>query len=116
MAKELKVDYDEESDILYVYTGEKAKDSLEIDDFVLDFSEDNKVVAVEIFDASILISKFSGIEISKKILSLVKSAKMSIHQGKELFYVVIFLPIKVGDKEREIPLQVPAPTAVMTES
>jgi uncharacterized protein YuzE len=113
MAKEAKVDYDEENDILYVYSGEKAKDSLEIDNFVLDISADNKVVAVEIFNASVFISKLSGIKISKEILSTVKKAMMSFYSSKELFYVFIIIPIKIDGIEREINLQVPAPTAVM---
>jgi uncharacterized protein YuzE len=116
MAKEAKVDYDEENDILYVYSGEKAKDSLEIDNFVLDISADNKVVAVEIFDASVFASKLSGIEIDKEILSTVKKAMMSFYQSKELFYVFIILPIKIKGVEREINLQVPAPVAVMSEA
>ena len=116
MAKEAKVDYDEENDILYVYSGEKAKDSLEIDNFVLDISADNKVVAVEIFNASVFISKLSGIKISKEILSTVKKAMMSFYSSKELFYVFIIIPIKIDGIEREINLQVPAPTAVMVEA
>jgi uncharacterized protein YuzE len=116
MVKEAKVDYDGENDILYVYSGEKAKDSLEIDNFVLDISVDNKVVAVEIFNASVFISKLSGIKISKEILSTIKNAVMSFHSGKELFYVFIILPIKIDGKEKEINLQVPAPAAVMVEA
>jgi uncharacterized protein YuzE len=116
MAKEAKVDYDEENDILYVYSGEKAKDSLEIDNFVLDISADNKVVAVEIFNASVFISKLSGIKISKKILSTIKNAVMSFYSSKELFYVFIILPIKINRIERKINLQIPAPTSVMVET
>jgi len=113
MAKEAKVDYDEDNDILYVYSGEKAKDSLEIDNFVLDISADNKVVAVEIFNASVFASKLSGIKITKEVLSAVEKAVMSFYQSKELFYVFIILPIKVGGVEKEINLQVPAPAAIM---
>ena len=49
MAKKAKVDYDEENDILWIYVGESVKDSLEIDNFVIDFSSQNKVVGLEIF-------------------------------------------------------------------
>jgi uncharacterized protein YuzE len=116
MAKEAKVDYDEENDILYVYIGEKAKDSLEIDNFVLDISADNKVVGVEIFNASVFIRKLSGSKISKEILSTVKKAMISFYSGKEFFYVFIILPIKINGIEKEINLQVPAPAAVMVET
>jgi uncharacterized protein YuzE len=115
MAKEAKVDYDEENDVLYVYSGEKAKDSLEIDNFVVDISADNKVVAVEIFNASVFASRLSGIEISKESLAEVKNATMNIYQSKELFYVVIMLFMKINGKEREVNLQVPAPVAAMAQ-
>lgn len=113
MAKEAKVDYDEENDILYVYSGEKAKDSLEIDKFVLDMSADNKVVGVEIFDAIDLVSKLSGLKMSKESLANVIRAKMKFYQSKELFYVLIFLVVQVMGTEQEVSIQVPAPSAVM---
>lgn len=116
MAKEAKVDYDEENDILYVYSGEKAKDSLEIDKFVLDISADNKVVGVEVFDAIDLVSKLSGLKMSKESLSNVISAKMQFYQSKELFYVLVFLVVQIMGKEQEISIQVPAPSAVMVRA
>ena len=116
MAKEAKIDYDEEHDILYLYSGEKAKDSIEIDKFVIDISADNRIVGVEIFDASVLLSKMSGFGINKENLSDVRGAKMQSYQSKELFYVLVFLTLKVDGVEREINLQVPAPTAVMVKT
>ncbi len=47
-AKDAKIDYDYDNDILYLYTGEKIKDSLQIENFVIDFSQNNKIVAVEV--------------------------------------------------------------------
>lgn len=116
MVKEAKVDYDEENDILYVYSGEKAKDSLEIDKFVLDISADNKVVGVEIFDAINLVSKLSGFKMEKESLSNIASARMQFYQSKELFYVLIFLIARVMGKKQEINIQVPAPSAVMVKA
>jgi uncharacterized protein YuzE len=116
MAKKAKINYDEENDILYVYSGEKAKDSLEIDNFVLDISPDNRIVGVEIFDAINYLSKVSGLKISKESLSNISDVRMQFYQRKELFYVLIFLALKVEGKEKEINLQVPAPTAVMVKT
>lgn len=113
MVKEAKIDYDEEYDILYVYSGEKAKDSLEIDNFVIDISADNKVVGVEIFDASNILSKLSGFDIKRENLSNILNARMQFYQSKELFYVLVFLILKIGEEEKEISLQVPTPSAVM---
>jgi uncharacterized protein YuzE len=116
MVKEAKVNYDEENDILYVYTGEKVKDSLEIDNFVLDISANNKVVGVEIFDASIFIGKLIGSKINREILSVVKKAEMRFHQGKELFYVFIIFPIKINKTEKGINLQVPTPITAIART
>lgn len=109
MAKKAKIDYDEENDILWVYSGEKIKDSLEIDKFVIDFSYDDKIVGVEIFNASEFISNLVLNKISKEMLSNIKEASLSFYQSRELFYVVVGLLLTVDDKLREIPIQVPAP-------
>jgi len=115
MVKEAKIDYDEENDVLYVYSGEKVKDSLEIDNFVLDFSADNKVVGVEIFDASSFLSKLNNLEVKKENLSNIIRARMQFYQSKELFFVLIFIAYNLEGKEREISVQVPAPTPVLVE-
>lgn len=47
-----KISYDEEHDILYYNTGEKVSDSLELGDVYIEFSEEGKIVGVEIMNAS----------------------------------------------------------------
>ncbi len=114
MARKAKVSYDEENDVLWVHSGEKVKDSLEIDNFVIDFSHENKVVGVEILDASGIISKLSQIDVSKDMLSEIKEASISFIQSKELFFIVVGLAAMIGDVPREIPIQVPAPRIAVT--
>ena len=109
MAKKAKVDYDEENDVLWVYSGGKVKDSLEIDNFVIDFSSDDGVVGVEIFNASEMISNFVSDKISKEVLSKVKSARLSFYQSKELVYVIAKLLLPRNDGMKEVPMQFPAP-------
>ncbi len=109
MAKKVKVDYDEENDILWVYSGEKIKDSLEVDNFVIDFSHDDKVVGVEMFKASEVISNLVLSKISKEMLSNIKEATLSFYPSRELLYVVVGLILTVDNKLKEIPIQVPAP-------
>jgi uncharacterized protein YuzE len=116
MAKKANVSYDKENDILYVYIGEKVGDSLEIGNFVIDFSHDNKVVGVEIFNASELLNKlylgvFHG-KIPKKSLSGIKDAVISVHQTKELLYIVAVFRITVKNKTFDVPLSVPAPKSL----
>lgn len=114
MARKVKIDYDEENDILWVYGGEKIKDSLEIDNFVIDFSHSDKVVGVEIFNASEIISNLVLSKISKEMLSNIKEASLSFYQSKELFYVVVGLVLMINDKLREIPIQVPTPRVAVS--
>jgi len=109
MARKVKVDYDHENDILWVYSGEKVKDSLEIDNFVIDFSPEDKIVGVEMMNASEVISKLSLSRISKEMLADIKEASLSFYQSRELSYIVIGLVMTVDNKVREIPIQVPAP-------
>jgi len=50
--KDFKIDYDADNDSLFVYLeGSKSKGAVEIGNFVLDFDENNDLVAMEIFDA-----------------------------------------------------------------
>src|SRR3989344_4654028 len=107
MAKEAKVDYDQENDVLYVYSGEKAKDSLEIDEFVLDISSDNKIVGVEIFDAVKLLSSLLNVKLSKQALEHISNVRMMPFQSKELLYVLLFFSISIGSKRQEVNISVP---------
>ncbi len=113
MARKAKVDYDQENDILWVYSGEKVKDSLEVGNFIIDFSYDDKVEGVEIMDASEVVSKLSLSKISKDMLAGIKEASLSFYQSRELSYVIIGLIMTIDNKVREIPIQVPAPGVAM---
>ena len=112
MAKPAKVDYDDENDILYLFTGEKASDSLEIDNFVIDFSSDNKIVGVEIMNATEMLSKLSQIIIPKDSLSRIESAAMNIYHGRELLYILLAIRLPINNRIEEIRIPVPAPAAI----
>ena len=58
-ARKASVDYDPEEDILSVSTGEKVNDTIEFDQFVIDFTSDDKIVGIEIQDA-VVSKKNSG--------------------------------------------------------
>lgn len=112
MAKKMKIDYDAENDILFVYSGDAAKDSLQIDEFVIDFSSENKIVAIEIFDASKILSKLSEMDVTKDALSGMGRAAMSIYQGKELVYITLLLHLCINKEEVDLKIPVAAPAAV----
>jgi len=116
MAKKAKIDYDYENDVLYIYTGDKVKDSLQIEEFVVDFSTENKVVGVEVMNASQRLSSLSGLKLSKTVLSSVKDAAISIQQGKEILYVFILLTVVINKEKTyvRIPLVTPSPAIEIT--
>lgn len=106
MEKATKIDYDKEQDMLFAYTGEKVNDSLEIGDFIIDFNSQNKIVGIELFDASDML-KMSNIP--KSYFDNLISGKISISQGKNSIYVLLVLEFKIGEKieEKQILLSVP---------
>jgi len=112
MVKNAKIDFDTENDILYLYMGDKVKDSLQIENFVIDFSSENKIVAIEIMDASRILSELSENDITKDALSRIESAGMSIYRGKELTYILLVIRLPVNHESMDIRIPVPAPAAV----
>ena len=112
MVNDAKIDFDYENDILYLYTGEKVKDSLQIENFVIDFSQDNKIVAIEILDASKILSELSQVDVTKDALSKIESAGMSVYRGKELIYVLLAIRLSINQESMDIRIPVPAPAAV----
>ncbi|MCZ7395378.1 MAG: DUF2283 domain-containing protein [Candidatus Methanoperedens sp.] len=112
MVKDTKIDFDYENDILYLYTGEKVKDSLQIEDFIIDFSYDNKIVVIEILDASKILSELSQTNLTKDALSKIESAGISVYHGKELIYVLLAIRLSINQESVDIRIPIPAPAAV----
>lgn len=112
MVKNAKIDYDEENDVLYLYTGEKAKDSLQIDNFVIDFSSENKIVGIEVMDASKILSELSQTDLSKEALSKIENAGISVYQSRELIYILLVLHLSVRGQKVDVRVPVPAPAAI----
>ena len=106
MSKSTKIDYDKENDLLFAYTGEKINDSLEIGDFIIDFSNQNKIVGLEILDVSQML-KMSNMPASN--LESIVGGKISLSQTKNSIYIMLVLEFKMGQKieEREICITVP---------
>lgn len=100
MAKSIKtIDYDENSDILFISNGEKVKASLDIGDFVLDVSHDNLICGIEIMGAS------EKLGIIKDILKNIKNMKMSVNYRTNYVYVLLMMTFK--KEEKEVNVQIP---------
>lgn len=106
---QIKIDYDSENDILYFYPNEKGVDySIDYDDVVLDVKGD-KIVGVEIMDASEKFANKEGdIENIKKAMASIKEAYMNIKYSPVSIKVKIGFVSSVADYEREgMLIQVP---------
>jgi len=113
MAKKVRINYDFENDILYMFSGERVKDSLQIENFVIDFSYDNKIVGVEILDASKFLSKILETHITKQMLKEdLKEGYMSVYVGREMVFINIKLVFGIKELSN-IPIPVPLPIRVV---
>jgi uncharacterized protein YuzE len=111
MVGKLKIDYDEENDILWLHQNKKVQDSLELGNYVVDFSK-NSILGLEIMDASLELSRLSSKQVSKDMLKNIQNAVLKVRSEKDLIFIVVLL--KLDDaKVREIPIQVNAPRQVM---
>ncbi len=110
--KEARVDYDLEEDILYIATGEKVQDSLEFDQFVIDFSQDDRIVGLEIMDASKYLKNFLEADIDRKALSEVKTAEFSVIQQREFATIKIKMKVPLQNGFVEQVITATAPVAL----
>ena len=102
----LKYSYDKRSDILYVYDeGESVKSSLDIfPGFVVDINHSNRIVGLEIIDASELFN------VPKSWIDDLKNMKLSTIMSNN-YFGFIFSAIA---KEKEITQQVSSPLKLST--
>lgn len=103
MAKMAKVDYDICSDALFVYTGKKANDSIELGNYVIDFDADEKVTGIEIFDISRMLM------VSKSKFESIKDAFIRVSQAKSAIYVMVLLKLVEGNQivDKELHFSIP---------
>lgn len=97
-----KVKYDKNQDILYVHKGGKEADSLPIGDFIVEFSHDNKVVGIEVLNASKNLSAITEHDISKEDLQSIMDADVRMSTSGRLALVFLkFVYKKKGTKKEE---------------
>ncbi|MBU0760580.1 MAG: DUF2283 domain-containing protein [Nanoarchaeota archaeon] len=72
--EEFKISYDEDNDDLFMFLdGSKSAGAVEIGNFVFDFDKDEKLIAIQILNASEVLSK-----LMKKIISLTRISKIKV--------------------------------------
>ena len=100
--KKFEFDYDEGNDDLFVYLPEsKSKGAVEIGNFVFDFDEQENLVAIEIFEASKILSKL----VSKFIeLSKITQLKAEIINFRNMAAVQIKITTNSGQETANITI------------
>ena len=94
ISKVAKVDYDVEYDILYFKINDKLDydHSIEVDNFVVDFDEENTLIGVQIMEAS------GFLKLSKKEVEKVKKWMLEISLDNGRMYLNIEFKVKQGNK------------------
>lgn len=99
MANKYLFDYDYKNDSLYIVKpNSKIKQSVYIDDLILDVDENGNVVGLELLSAS----KVFGIP--KKYLRHIKNVKFSIsyNRSNKILFVSLLILIKTQNQEKQI--------------
>ncbi len=90
-----KIDYDRESDDLFLYSEKKSKGSIEMGNLVLDFDNKGELVGIELFNAvqflKDAIAKETGAQINKNFLSSLTSCFVSAKQQNNFLFLKIML-------------------------
>jgi uncharacterized protein YuzE len=94
--KATNLDYDMRNDSLYIYTkGKKYKGSLDLEDIIIDISEDGEIIGIEILDAS---KKF---KIPKYDLKNIVSFKSIIEITKDIIKINMKIAVLRRNKKVE---------------
>lgn len=107
--KRFEVSYDRGADDLFVYEeGTRSKGAVELGQFVLDFGP-RGLVALEVMDASKILSKLTGERITKRTLANIVSARVSTDFVKRAIVVKLMLCMLVREKTVERAFSIPLP-------
>ncbi len=102
--KDFKFNYDEESDDLFIYLeGKKSAGAVEIGDFVIDFDKDENLVAIEVINASEVLSKLISKVVSLKKIESIKANVIKFRNMNAIDINVMF----EGKNER-VPIIIPS--------
>lgn len=85
------IDYDKENDLLFLYRKQRSKGSVEIGSLVIDISDDGRIVGLEIFDASRVLSDVTGMKVTKSMLDSVKTASLKVTYRPDSILIAILL-------------------------
>lgn len=89
------MDYDQESDDLFLFAEEKSKGSVELGNLIIDFNRNGKVVGLELLNATKFLQDSVNQEakdyITKEFLINIKSCDVDIKQKNNFLFIKITL-------------------------
>ena len=107
--KEFKFSYDKENDDLFIYLPDsKSKGAVEIGNFVFDFDEKEDLVAIQVLEASEILSRLIS-----KIIELTKITEIRADLINFRNMAFIKMEIKSGSEKETINMPIPK---IKTES
>lgn len=112
--EEIKFDYDDKSDSLFIFReGGNVKGSVELGDFIIDLDSNmNKVLGLEILNAS----KNLPLQLSKKVnkttLSNIKKAFLRTQHKDNIIYVIYGIYSEYKDTKLNEETFIPVPISV----
>jgi len=114
MDREIVVKYDNEFDTLYlVRPGLKPKGSIEIGDFIVEFSPElQKAIAIEITNASRVLSSLSDSKITKGMLTNIIRGTFRTIQTTNAVYISYGIICRYKNVETELDNSITVPIKV----
>lgn len=101
--KNFKFSYDETNDDLFIYLeSKKSAGAVEMGDFVFDFDEDENLVALQILNASEVLSKLVSRVIS---LTHIKSIQVNVIKFRNTNAIDIH--VQLADRKEHVPIVIP---------
>lgn len=101
--KNFKFSYDEASDDLFIYLeGKKSAGAVEIGDFVFDFDEQENLVALQILNASEVLSRLMYRVISLKNIKGIRAEVIKFRNMN-----AIDIRVQLADRKEHVPIVIP---------
>ena len=110
MEKKLNIDYDLDNDTLYLYSDDKIKGSVELDNIIMDISKNNEFSGIEIQEASNFLSTFLGKELIKEKLKNIKNAKIDYKIVNNMVFIEV--DFNIEKEEVSLPFSMYNPNSV----
>ncbi len=91
MTKETQFDYDKENDTLFIYKKEAIKGSIDVGNYIVDFTHEGNVAGIEIMNASEVLRNL-GVEKPSDFLDNMKQVKFNAIQKKDsvsVYFVIL---------------------------